>query len=365
MTCITCQVAFLEPSAQRDHYKTDWHRYNLKRKVADLPPVKEKDFDSRMNKHEEQRKVLNGEVKTPSGYCVACSKSFGNEKSYDNHLKSKKHLDAAKSFEAKADKLQIELNRRNRKQTEEDIDDEEEIEEVDSDEWDEDYGDEEDAISVTECLFCLKNSNSLEKNLLHMSEKHSFFVPDLEFVTDLDGLLSYLGAKVGQGKMCLWCDEKSKRYRSVEAVRKHMNDKGHCKIAFSGGDAIVEFSDFYDYTKTYPEGEQEDMEVDVNALDDSGFELVLPSGAKVGHRSLARYFRQSLNPDRQVVLKKANEKMLDHYRSFGMAGLTHKEAKRKANDIKYFRANQQKYQMKLGTKSNKLQKYFRDPTMVF
>jgi hypothetical protein len=24
---------------QREHYKTDWHRYNLKRKVVDLPPV--------------------------------------------------------------------------------------------------------------------------------------------------------------------------------------------------------------------------------------------------------------------------------------------------------------------------------------
>ena len=29
-----------------------------------------------------------------------------------------------------------------------------------------------------------------------MSEHHSFFVPDLEFVADLEGMMLYLGAKV-------------------------------------------------------------------------------------------------------------------------------------------------------------------------
>ena len=36
----------------------------------------------------------------------------------------------------------------------------------------------------------------------------------------------------------------------------------------------------------------------MDTLDDTGYELVLPSGARVGHRSLVRYYRQSLNPDR-------------------------------------------------------------------
>ena len=63
LTCITCSVGFKEAFDQRDHYKTDWHRYNLKRKVAELPPVKESDFKGRMDKHEEQRKALNGETK--------------------------------------------------------------------------------------------------------------------------------------------------------------------------------------------------------------------------------------------------------------------------------------------------------------
>ena len=72
--------------------------------------------------------------------------------------------------------------------------DDEEVEDVDSDEWDEDdFGDEEDAIAPNDCFFCVHHSSNMEKNMLHMSEKHSFFVPDLEYVVNLDGLLSYLG----------------------------------------------------------------------------------------------------------------------------------------------------------------------------
>ena len=67
---------------------------------------------------------------------------------------------------------------------------------MDSDEWDEDEVNDEDVIPNTDCLFCSKISKNMEKNLLHMSENHSFFVPDLDFITDLDGMISYLGAKV-------------------------------------------------------------------------------------------------------------------------------------------------------------------------
>ena len=47
-TCITCRVVFVEADTQRSHYKTDWHRYNLKRKVADMPPVTAENFAERV-----------------------------------------------------------------------------------------------------------------------------------------------------------------------------------------------------------------------------------------------------------------------------------------------------------------------------
>lgn len=38
-TCLSCHVAFQSSLSQREHYRSDWHRYNLKRKVVELPPV--------------------------------------------------------------------------------------------------------------------------------------------------------------------------------------------------------------------------------------------------------------------------------------------------------------------------------------
>ena len=80
--------------------------------------------------------------------------------------------------------------------------------------------------NVHDCLFCSHHSNNMDKNLVHMSEKHSFFLPDLDFITDINGLMDYLGAKVGQGKMCLWCSEKGKAqyYQNIRIV--NTNDLG-------------------------------------------------------------------------------------------------------------------------------------------
>jgi pre-60S factor REI1 len=64
----------------------------LKRKVAELNPVTLDDFNGRMAKHEAQMKTINGEIKEPTGYCVACTKNFGTQKALENHNQSKKHI---------------------------------------------------------------------------------------------------------------------------------------------------------------------------------------------------------------------------------------------------------------------------------
>lgn len=47
-TCNTCNLQFPESNDQRIHMKSDWHRYNLKRKVAQLPPITEELFNSKV-----------------------------------------------------------------------------------------------------------------------------------------------------------------------------------------------------------------------------------------------------------------------------------------------------------------------------
>lgn len=89
-TCVTCKVYFKSNEIQREHYKSDWHRYNLKRKIANLPSVTAEEFNNRVI---QQRNLIEKSNESTSKYCETCKKSFGNEKSYENHLNSKKHLD--------------------------------------------------------------------------------------------------------------------------------------------------------------------------------------------------------------------------------------------------------------------------------
>lgn len=60
-TCITCRVAFPDADLQRAHYKTDWHRYNLKRKVANMPPVTAENFQKKVHVPLQQTQVCVGE----------------------------------------------------------------------------------------------------------------------------------------------------------------------------------------------------------------------------------------------------------------------------------------------------------------
>ena len=117
-----------------------------------------------------------------STYCIACCKNFKSGKAYENHIQSKKHQEMILKYEVKP------VQEVGTEEEEEEM----EVEEVESDEWEED-----DPIPVTECLFCNHHSNNLDKNLSHMTVEHSFFLPDPEFLTNLGGLIEYLGAKVG------------------------------------------------------------------------------------------------------------------------------------------------------------------------
>lgn len=351
-TCLSCGVAFENGDLQRMHYKSDWHRYNLKRKVAELPPVTAEDF---------QRRVLQQKVettKTQSLHCDPCRKSFTNEKAYENHINSKKHKENVKL----ADETVDFINKRTHKLVDNDQSDDHDIEEIDSDEWDDDT---ENPIDNNNCLFCSHHSRSIVRNVKHMTSAHSFFVPDVEYCVDLRGLLVYLGEKITQGFMCLWCNENGKSFHSADAARKHMIDKGHCKMIHEGV-ALAEYADFYDYSSSYPDAEFKDInpdeEVDVTELNGSDYQLVLPSGVVVGHRSLMRYYQQHVNPNRQVAVNRNTKKLhkvLAHYRALGWSASQQEAIARNARDIHFMKRMQSKLQTKLQTKANKLQTHFR------
>ena len=57
----------------------------------------------------------------------------------------------------------------------------------DAESWDEEV------IGLEECLFCSHISSTLEKNVKHMNIEHSFFLPDEEFISDLEQFILCLG----------------------------------------------------------------------------------------------------------------------------------------------------------------------------
>lgn len=46
LTCNTCAISFTDREEQRSHFNTDWHRYNIKRRVVlDVNPVSFEEFE--------------------------------------------------------------------------------------------------------------------------------------------------------------------------------------------------------------------------------------------------------------------------------------------------------------------------------
>ncbi|XP_023252454.1 zinc finger protein 622 [Seriola lalandi dorsalis] len=470
-TCISCRVAFADGDVQRAHYKTDWHRYNLKRKVADMPPVTAENFQERVLAQRAAAEQHLNDATVTEG-CAVCNKKFSSANAFQNHLQSHKHQQAEKQallaaqrkvekmneknlekglgdekvdHDARNEALQQALKEQQRpslakqgtaqtsqgatKQRtdrldkpprmmwleeqakrrergegataeeeewedvdDEDDDDDDEMEEEEEEDEEEETMDQEEgdsaslsdphpaalpgSIPVTNCLFCPHHSKSLMKNVAHMTKVHSFFLPDAEFLVDLKGLIRYLGEKVGAGNVCLWCNEKGRSFYSTEAVQSHMTDKSHCKL-FTDGDAALEFADFYDFRSSYPDrNEGEDSEMKEEELpddknleyDDETLELTLPSGAKIGHRSLMRYYKQRFGTERAVALthnRNAVGRVLRQYRALGWGGDGGNGSfHQKQRDMQYVQMMKSKWMLKMGMSHNATkQKHFRAQVM--
>jgi len=266
-----------------------------------------------------------------------------------------------------------------------DEDNDDEWEDVEEAASSDDEGASSDALGLDQCVFCPQVSRSLGANLRHMTVAHSFFIPDIEYLVDLEGLMTYLGQKVGDLHMCLWCSDRSRLFADVKSVKQHMIDKSHCRILHEG-DAMLEYADFYDYRSSYPDyaekkagdaaagtdvemKEAADSDDEIGSLksaelSENGYQLALPSGNTAGHRSLQLYYRQNLKMGRDLVVARNNSlsvsKVITHYKSLGWLGTTGAAAQQKAKDIAYLNRMRSRYMVNVGVKSNKLQRHFRD-----
>ena len=243
--------------------------YNLKRHIASLPPISLTLFQKQVLASESG----SDEEEKSSPFqrsCTACEQHYTNRKAWQAHLKSRNHTqktaETGYSLSDESPSSTLSLNTH-----EEDP-----------------SANKEESFSPLQCLFCIVKSASIDSNLTHMSHAHSFFIPDAEYLIDMESLLSYLFAVVSVFHECLFCGSSK---TTKLGVQDHMRSKGHCKVDFE--DDEHDLKQFYDFPGDLDEeGDQPKTEL---TLDPNEDELRLPSGKVLGHRSRARLFRQNLS----------------------------------------------------------------------
>ncbi|CDO95283.1 unnamed protein product [Kluyveromyces dobzhanskii CBS 2104] len=340
-TCNTCGVVFDVAAGQREHMKSDWHRYNLKRKVASLPSITESVFNekvanARVEKEEEESNEKKSKVKQIT------KKEMRRLEKEQLLAKKKQLLELAKESMLKNMQDGVTVEKPASVPVAEDAPQkkEEAVESSPEEIPEEEMTPEQLAeklmaeklhnrvdIPETECLFTGKKYKTFEDNLDHMFRDHGFYIPEQKYLVDKSGLFKYFSEKIGLGNLCLCC---SYQGRTLEAVRAHMLAKKHCRIPYESEVEKLEISEFYDFSSTYEEldnalnedeaqwedvedddgtdaekaagdDDDEDEELPEHILYNDGAELHLPTGVKVGHRTLQRYYRQNLKPERELT----------------------------------------------------------------
>lgn len=161
--------------------------------------------------------------------CGLCGKGYRSSQAHAQHLKSRSHIarasqDTDHQYNEKAiikPLLPRAVNKappQREADNEQSEESEDEWEEVDPEEElvngtaqsltdlnvnehasDDDIGDDDDDFEELDpscCFMCDLEHNDIESCMVHMHKQHGFFIPDVEYLKDAKGLLTYLGLKV-------------------------------------------------------------------------------------------------------------------------------------------------------------------------
>ncbi|KRW98468.1 hypothetical protein PPERSA_03299 [Pseudocohnilembus persalinus] len=219
--CSHCAQNFTTEEDYKFHYKSDLHKYNLKRRILDLNPVSEEQFNLWFNKDQSETSVYSNML-----YCIPCGKQFSQKKTLNQHLQSKKHQEKMTLKNQNWREVQ------HLKDSESDTSASKIIDKRLSNE------------DPTVCLFCDQRSSSVNINKNHMEKRHGFFVLQEQFLKNLRGLIQEYGKLINEQLTCIVCEA---TFKSAEGVKKHMIDKQHCHMKNLTSDN--EFLIFYDFLK--------------------------------------------------------------------------------------------------------------------
>eukprot|EP00980_Cylindrotheca_fusiformis_P028066 scaffold22577_cov122-Cylindrotheca_fusiformis.AAC.45 len=335
--CFTSTTApektFSSRSELADHYRSDWHKYNLKRREAGLPLLKEVDFQARWEAALSLKKEKNSKARSGTDHLKNLKK---------NQKKAKEDSPVSNGGDMAAAQANPEIDP---KQSLFDSHRSETLQE-----------------NVLVCPSCFVDSFIYQPLLSFAHFDFHLLALSAECLVDLEGLLGYCHEKIKLGHYCLYCE---KMFPTWQGCQKHMVSKQHTKIRYEQG-FWQELDPFYSFEKDdkdflgdvnrtkakLPDSDSARNEMNVDSSNDDGWEdmsdgeedvevddpydiggyekeiakfgldvtplgeLVFPDGRVVGHRGLRRYydqrFRQSASNDAVVAAKHAaGERMYD------------------------------------------------------
>jgi pre-60S factor REI1 len=153
--------------------------YNVKRRVASLPPITLHTFNTDVEKSiavKETRKIV---------------RSKSSDSNYDENVSDKEDEQSASPFQ---------------------------------------------------CLFCNQSFGSddagFAANLEHMHIVHGMSIPDPELVVDMYSFVGYLATEVRSWHECLYCGASKP---STMSIQSHMRDKRHCQLNFDREPELLDF----------------------------------------------------------------------------------------------------------------------------
>ena len=201
---------FASRSELADHYKSDWHKYNLKRREAGLTLLEEKEFKARLQAALALRKEK--EKKNGTDHIKNLNKKDYSKKKQNKKTNNNKVNNNAVISSSDDTKMEVEEGK---PPSEENSDNNDTINNdettkatrssrlpaalVESQENPE--------IDPKQCLFDQHQSETLEENIKYMQKAYGFFLPDQDCLVDLEGLLGYAHEKIKLGHYCLYCEK--------------------------------------------------------------------------------------------------------------------------------------------------------------
>ena len=327
MMCNHCLYVSKTYEEMKEHYKSEFHKYNLNRVTMNLAPLSFEDYkrkkDFFMKKMEEKKKTEEAlKLQSQNLFCEICSKKFNSAKKLDEQLISKTHLkNKAKKEEEKKEEEISTTSSKN------------EIKEIKSKEPEKTTLDDN-----TFCLFCNFKSDNLKNNFYHMVQTHNLEIPFIFYIKSYEELIKILAKKIFVYHACFTCD--TQRFESIRSLQRHMLSKGHTIVNEKDLDEFL--YKYYDIKKLLSikdknkrkskefkilslrfkvakvlkeknlEGDEweeinEEEEDDYEPMTLPNGELLLENGTTLGNKEFKIYYKQKFHVNKYEEIQKAHK----------------------------------------------------------